>query len=470
MHILRKAVALLIALIFVLLISSCGAEEEIVPEYNISQDKNTLDFDGMKFSYLTEEQEAFIGVKQGTFLYDCAMQRIKDTENRFNCVIEVKHAPSVDSHYSNCMGIIMSGLAPADIMDFRSGGVMASLAYSGCLYPLTDVHDIIHYEDSFIYGAPSVLECAMYNGVPYGVQPASWPGFPDAQCFFLTYNKDKVSSRGLTDLQEYYENGTWTWKNFETILDMYTSTEQGDPYRALATHAKALVNMSLFSNGVKFADYIDGKLQSDLYQPKVINAITWLQSLYSNYRSSILDIEYWSLKEFIDEQALMTFVSGAQAYNSDIQYNCDFTFGLMPFPCGPDAVYGEWANWREELYGVCMPITVAEPVPTAYIIAALCEPFEEFGTNTEELQAYYANNVFSSATDAEIYFEVGKYGRYIYWQVGGLDFTSGIIANYASKSAQQIVASFAPSMDEVIDRYIKPNFENYMYEVLYEGK
>ena len=459
--------AVLILLVF--LAASCSSVEETVPEYD-SSSLDSVNFAGAEFKYLTEEQEAFIGVKQGTFLYDCAMQRISDIEKRFNCVLTVEHSPTTSSHYNNCRAIIMSGLSPADIMDFRSSNTTANLAYAGCLYPLTEVHDIIHYEDSFKYGSASVLECAMYKGVPYAVQPASWPGFPDAQCFFLTYNKDRVSSKGLTDLHEYYENGTWTWANFEDVLVSYTSTDPGDPYVALATHAKALVNMTLFSNGVKFADYIDGKLQTDLYQPRVVNAITWLQKIYSDYRSSLLNIEYWSLSEFINGQSLMTFVSGAQAYNSDIQYNCDFTFGLMPFPCGPDAVYGEWANWREELYGVCMPVNVAEPEATAHIIAMLCEPFEEFGTNTEDLKEYYANNVFSSATDAEIYFEVGKYGRYIYWHVGGLNFTTGVIDNYARQTAQQIVDSYASSMDEVIEEYIKPNFENYMYEVLYGGK
>jgi hypothetical protein len=448
---------------------SCSPSVEVIPEY-MDEKSGTLDYSGMEFKYLTEELEAFIGVKQGTFLYDCAMQRIKDIENEFGCKLNVEHSPTTSSHYESCRAIIMSGLTPADIMDFRSSNTTASLAYAGLLYPLTEVHDIIHYEDSFKYGAASVLECAMLNGVPYAVQPASWPGFPDAQCFLLTYNVDKVSSKGLPDLHEYYENATWTWSNFEYILDQYTSKEAGDPYVALATHAKALVNMSLFSNGVKFADYIDGTLQSDLYQPKVVNAITWLQNLYSQYRKSILDIEYWSLSEFIHGQALMTFVSGAQAYNSDIQYNCDFTFGLMPFPCGPDAVYGEWANWREELYGVCMPVNVAEPEAVARIISALCEPFEEFGTNPEELKDYYANNVFSLPVDAEIYFDVGKYGRYIYWQVGGLDFTTGIINNYSKNTAQQLVEAYASSMDEVIDKYIKPNFENYMFEVLYGGK
>ena len=465
----KKTFFSVVLILLVFLAASCASVEEIVPEYDTSS-LDGLNFAGAEFKYLTEELEAFIGVKQGTFLYDCAMQRISDIEKTLNCVLTVEHSPTTSSHYDSCRATIMSGLSPADIMDFRSSNTTANLAYAGCLYPLTEVHDIIRYEDSFKYGSASVLECAMYNGVPYAVQPASWPGFPDAQCFFLTYNKDKTSSKGLPDLQEYYENGTWTWSNFEDVLVSYTSTDPGDPYVALATHAKALVNMTLFSNGVKFADYIDGKLQTDLYQPKVVNAITWLQKIYSDYKSSILNIEYWSLLEFINGQSLMAFVSGAQAYNSDIQYNCDFTFGLMPFPCGPDATYGEWANWREELYGVCMPVTIAEPEATAQIISMLCEPFEEFGTNTEELEEYYANNVFSSATDAEIYFEVGKYGRYIYWHVGGLNFTTGVIDNYSRRTAQQIVESYASSMDEVIEKYIKPNFENYMYEVLYGGK
>ena len=198
----RKTVVTVIVCMCIFLAVSCSSAEETVPEY-IAHDTDSLDFGDMIFTYLTEEQGAFIGVKQGTFLYDCAMKRIDDIEKKYNCVINVEHAPAVDSHFNNCRAMIISGISPADIMDFRSGGTPASLAYGGCLYPLTEVHDIIRYEDSFKYGSAAVLECAMVDGVPYAVQPASWPGFPNAQCFLIAYNLDKVASKGLVDLHEF---------------------------------------------------------------------------------------------------------------------------------------------------------------------------------------------------------------------------------------------------------------------------
>ena len=70
--------AVLILLVF--LAASCSSVEETVPEYDSSA-LDSVNFAGAEFKYLTEEQGAFIGVKEGTFLYDCAMQRISDIEN-----------------------------------------------------------------------------------------------------------------------------------------------------------------------------------------------------------------------------------------------------------------------------------------------------------------------------------------------------------------------------------------------------
>ncbi|MBQ4628806.1 MAG: hypothetical protein IJB44_06980, partial [Clostridia bacterium] len=70
-------------------------------------------------------------------------------------------------------------------------------------------------------------------------------------------------------------------------------------------------------------------------------------------------------------------------------------------------------------------------------------------------------------TDSDIYFEVGQYGRYIYWQVGGVEFAGAIAEEYKSKTAQQLIDMYAPPMETMVEKYIAPNFENYMYEHLY---
>ncbi|MBO5299722.1 MAG: extracellular solute-binding protein [Clostridia bacterium] len=461
----KKIISLILLVSFVLAMTSCAAPEEIVPEY-ISMG-NKLDFGGTEFTFLSETETGFISVKEGTLLYDCVMERIDEVEENLNCIINIKRAASEGGHYETCRAQISSGICPADITEFRSSNFAALLAYGGYLFPLSDVNDIINYEDTFKYGSPSVLEGAMYNGIPYAVQPSSWPGFADAACFLLAYNRDKINSEGLSDPHEFYENKTWTWDTFETVLETYTSNDASDPYVTLSGHPRAFSQIAMVSNGVKFSDYINGELKTDIYEPRTTTAITWMQDVYNRYRQSIIDVDYWSVKEFVDGQSLFTFASGAQAFDSEILYDCYFVFGLMPFPMGPDAVYGEWANWREGLVAVCMPINTPEPTACAHIISEMFEPLEEFGTTIDDLKEYYTDNVFSSATDTEIFFEVGKYGRYVYWQVGGLEFAIAIAEDYRSKTAKQLIDAYAPTMETLIDKYIEPNFENYMYEHLY---
>ncbi|MBQ4628607.1 MAG: hypothetical protein IJB44_05985, partial [Clostridia bacterium] len=74
----KKLFAFLFVLIFALGLISCAAPEEIVPEYVPMGDN--VDFGGTEFTYLTEEQDAFIGIKQGTLLYDCVLERIDSLE------------------------------------------------------------------------------------------------------------------------------------------------------------------------------------------------------------------------------------------------------------------------------------------------------------------------------------------------------------------------------------------------------
>ncbi len=461
----KRIFSMFFVIVFVFTFSSCAETEEIVPEYLPMG--NEVNFGGTEFTFLSETETGFISIKEGTLLYDCAMDRISEVEQKLDCVINIKRAPSEGGHYESCRAQIGAGICPADITEFRSSNFAALLAYGGYLYPLNEVQDIINYEDTFKYGSPSVLECAMYNGIPYAVQPSSWPGFADVSCFLLAYNRDKINTEGLSDPHEFYENKTWTWDTFETVLETYTSNDSSDPYVTLSGHPRAFSQIAMVSNGVKFSDYIDGELKTDIYEPRTTNAITWMQKVYDQYRHSIIDVDYWSVKEFVDGQSLFTFASGAQAFDSEIQYDCNFVFGLMPFPCGPDATYGEWANWREGFAAVCLPVNTPEPTACAHIISEMFEPLEEFGTTIDDIKEYYTDNVFSSPIDTEIFFEVGKFGRYVYWQVGGLEFAIAIADDYKSRSAQQLIEAYAPTMETLIDEYIEPNFKNYMYEHLY---
>ncbi|MBE6896858.1 MAG: hypothetical protein E7477_07140, partial [Ruminococcaceae bacterium] len=103
----RKIISIILLLTFALTFVSCSEAEEIVPEYIPMGDE--VDFGGTEFTYLTEEQEAFIGVKEGTYVYDCVMERIDAIEQKLNCVLNIEHAPSVDSHAGSCRAIISAG-------------------------------------------------------------------------------------------------------------------------------------------------------------------------------------------------------------------------------------------------------------------------------------------------------------------------------------------------------------------------
>ena len=279
-----------------------------------------------------------------------------------------------------------------------------------------------------------------------------------------------INSMGLYNPQEHLEKKDWTWETFEKVLKDFYIPNGETTKPTLSAPQRAMVQLSFYSNDVRFADYIDGVLQTDIYSDKCINAVNWVQKLYNEYAPDIITTKagdgYWDVSKFVNQEVLMDVISGGEAVNGNIQYLADFSFGLMPFPSGPDCEYGRWVHYFEGIAGFAVPINANEPEYAAHIISGLFEPFEDYG-GADGLSDYYNRNVFSNPIDTELYLNAGKYARYIYWPVGGLDFTNNISTNLKSKSAKQLIETYGPSYEKVIEKYIMPNF-NYLNEHMYK--
>ncbi len=456
---------LAIILISVMLTSCSGQTVELLDFI----DKNDGDFVGYDGATLViaqpgeVESTIFAYEINDTIQSDALLGRIESIEESFDLNIELtnKGMNAYPEYYVN------SALSDNIEMDmiFRDAGASAwNLAEVGVLYPMTDFPEYIDLSDTDKYGTPGVLESVMFDGVPYAVQPTYWPGFQGTESFLVTYNMDMFSTLGLTDLHEYYENETWTWDTFLSVLDSARDLI-GENDVLFTGHTGRLLNTVLFANGHNFVDIVDGEPRFNFQKEDAINALEFYQKLVRDYDKKIrISDDRWDISEFIAGRALMAASTARDVTTGVIAYNSDFDYGLMPFPCGPYAKYGEWAQTVTRTRGLSIFKMVDEPEIAAHFISELYEPFEEFGGSREALISYYSDNVFINPIDAEIYFAVDKNVRFDYDDFGVISIFENLSGTLVNKSVNEALQTFEPKIQTIFEKYMKPNLEGYMIE------
>ena len=468
----KKALVLALLAVFTFTVfTSCAAKDlELLDFLNAGTDD--LDYDGREVLLIGEvdvDSGMFIDsqIVDGTVLYDEVMGRIKEINKKYNVNI-VYDCLGLNNTYEQYFTALMSsGICPGDIVYGHSDSKMQIFAESGYLYPLTYLNDYIDYEDSSKFGSAGILECSMVDGVPYAVQPVLWPGFQDNFDYVIVYNPTMVLQQGLPNLHEYYENETWTWETFQPIIENFDKGGDAELY-ALSTVEDSFAKMAFGSNGVKCVDYIDGVLKTDITAAKAVTALEWMQNILLNNKDTVKITDNWKLDDFINSRVMMSMAATPDLTTGNLQFDSDIHFSIMPFPSGPDATYGEWAQYAAAIRGFAIPSNSDAPELSAMIISDLFEPFDQFGGEAG-LADYFNENVFFDPIDTEIYLTVGQNIRYTYWRtetsINTLFSEAGKL--YKSSSAMEILQSVEPQLSSFIEETLASNYENYIHELLY---
>ena len=165
----------------------------------------------------------------------------------------------------------------------------------------------------------------------------------------------------------------------------------------------------------------------------------------------------------INGEAMMTLTEFQRVFN-DIAYKVD-DYGIVPFPCGPQGTYGKWAAVLEGTEGFSILANANEPEAAAQVVNAILEPFKGY-EGREELLNYYSDSILFDRRDAELFLDINKYAHYSYAQEGGDAFFNNAAGAILKKSGAEIIQQFGNQMEEVVDKYIAPNYA-YMKEHLY---
>ncbi len=410
-----------------------------------------------------EETPSLFEHKANTVMYDEILDRINMLESKYNCEIEIKDCGYGNKMIENMMPLASTGDPEIDIIFGQNSNMMGHFAVGGLLQALDSLKDYIDYENSEKFGSAGILEAAMINGVPYAVQPVQWVGYTNSFAYFITYNRELFSQFAMPELHEYYENQTWTFETFENLFAMYEKVE--DAELDFASIQRGFFTMaSMLANGAQFCVYDGTEFSSDFTSDKTYNAIDWSLKLYNRYANiTKFQDDAYEWEYFCDEKAMLMPVN-TKTITQIVPYEADFEFGVMPFPCGPDGVYGQWSNFAEGLRGFGISYFSDLPEAAAIIINELCDPFDKISTDNG-LADYYREQVFFTDLDTQIFLEVGKDIRPLYTAHGTAiyDFMTQV---KGAQSVAQLIQSHQGAIEALIMEHIRPNYENYIFEHL----
>ena len=158
----------------------------------------------------------------------------------------------------------------------------------------------------------------------------------EVNMYMLGYNRDMIQAHGLTDPQDLYDSGEWTWDVFREYCRVLTDPTQ-DIYGYSGYWTNFVQNL-LFSNDTAFAA---GPTQT-VDDPKTLEVLDFVHQLYNVDKTARpWNGNDWPINNSLFAEGKSGFWIASQWIN-DEQFLSPlgnaphpFDFGMVPFPVGP---------------------------------------------------------------------------------------------------------------------------------------
>ena len=251
-------ISFLLCMVMVLLVAcSAGQIDEVIPEYS-SSITGDLDLNGKNFvfgmvkDYFFEGKDSVLTYIYNTEFGDLALQRLRDVENKHNCKIEFRYVSRAgEAAYID----VLSNSYTYDLIQEESYWLVGYIPIG--IFTDLALLENIDVSNQAKWGNRQLLLSTMWNGAVYGVVPALHPlRTQNSVAGIIGINEDYISTLGVTDPRDYYENGTWNWDTFTNVLNNYTfNAMSGDKVYSFASDASRFVRSVAFSNGDEYITY-----------------------------------------------------------------------------------------------------------------------------------------------------------------------------------------------------------------------
>lgn len=468
----KRSLLYIVVVSLVLLLISCASTEEPTELiFDESRDEDMYKgyvcsiFNRVTNNSYTSSSEAGtpFGYSGETVFGDNMIKRVSDVENETECILDIQYeGPGIDALLLGHM--IGEYTTEAFFADENSLDLPKKFNNANLVVPFDDL-DAVDLTDHEKWGHGNVLEIFGKNGKVCEVIPVAWM-FKQPNSFgILAFNSELEARYGLSNVQEYYENGNWNWQVFDDVLDARV-VDTGDMfYNAITTRFFDYIKLAVFSNGVSWVRKDGSSVVCDLGEDPSLEAVDWVRSTISRNP----DIFQYGTKEggwdvcadhFAAGDVFILVTSNTIFYNY-VAFRAE-NFYLMPFPTGPRGSNDRFAAMTES--AACFGIyqNAREPEGAAMILNKLAEPMDSY-PDYESLCSYLQKTTVDTITDARILMNINRNSLYSYFWGTSADslwraFQDNGIFKYTSK---EIFEKYENMVDELIGKEIGPNLEIY---------
>ncbi|MCL2031583.1 MAG: extracellular solute-binding protein, partial [Oscillospiraceae bacterium] len=253
------------------------------------------------------------------------LDKVRELETKYNVFIEYVNM-TWDGIMENIPISIMSGVPDADV--YR---VDTQISIPAVLNNMAVGLEDLELEGTDVFAASGniVMESLKIPGQDktYLFRAAGI----NQGMYMLGYNRELIGVKNLTDPQELWDRGEWTWEVFREYCRELTDPSQ-DIYGWSGYWTNFLTGL-LFSNNTAFAA---GPVQT-LDDPKTLQTLSFISDLYNVDRTARpWNTGNWEINNNLYAGGQSGFwISAPWLNNEQGGSNLPFEFGMVPFPIGP---------------------------------------------------------------------------------------------------------------------------------------
>jgi hypothetical protein len=429
--------------------------EEVTPEEEVP----AVDMNGFVSKIIQHDvvEKPFYFIQDSTYS-DLLNDRISEIETRFNCDIQFEYQePGGLKNYiqSNMAG----GMNVGEMIYMGASNDQFNFSVAGYLYPLTELNEIIDYQDASKYGPANLQECCMYQGVPYGVIPVKWPTKAQAGNVGVVFmiNEEMVKKYNLTDPRDLYEQNKWDYAALEELTPSFNIVEGDKDIKTFYANKRSFIEGLMSSVGMKMVTKDDtGKVIAGFNTQNVIDVLNWGHKYLNDFSQNINLITTWTAHEsLIAGDCTMALYETNQipTIAKDMK-----DFGIVPFPISPYIDKSQQTFYTGTFDTLSIFANAENPEYDAYIIDSLFEPFAGYETE-EDMIKLYDSTMFFDKRDIDLYMNFHKKIIYYYHSQNGHQFLTTIGDQLKNKTGTEIIGKLATTNDKLIADYMAANYE-----------